>query len=79
MAISLLLIKQFEKYNVLNRCESVNKWILYSMCNVFTEIKTTGAIRVHPVNEMLRRRKGLTWVSGIKLIVTVNCNYAIAL
>lgn len=32
----------------------------------------TGAIREHPVNEKIRRRKGLTWVSGIKLIATMN-------
>lgn len=32
----------------------------------------TGAIRGHPVNEKMCRRKGLTWVSGIKLVATMN-------
>lgn len=40
----------------------------------FAETKMTGAIQEHLVNENMCRRKGLTQVSGIKLVATMNRN-----
>ncbi|XP_029659156.1 uncharacterized protein LOC115233077 isoform X2 [Formica exsecta] len=37
------------------------------------ETEMIGAIQAHPINERLYRRTGLTWVSGIKLIMMISC------
>lgn len=40
---------------------------------LLTEMEMIGVIQAHPTNERLYRRTGLTWVSGIKLIMMMSC------
>lgn len=46
---------------------------LQGMKTIFVETGMIGEIRAHPTNERLYRRTGLTWVSGIKLIMMISC------